>query len=95
MKRLTVSIIAAVALAISSVGAVAAAPPTHASCVGQLVQLPEPGPPGRAQSIFHWAAPNLGYSVRYVAHAEASSQEACFMAFIEAYELFLAGTERD
>jgi hypothetical protein len=91
VKRLLISIIAALALAVSTVGAVAAAPPAQASCVGQLVQLPEPGPPGRAQSVFHWAAPSLGYSVRYVARADASSQEECFAAFLEAYELFLAG----
>jgi hypothetical protein len=84
VKRLLYSIIAASALAVSSIGAVAAAaPPAQASCVAHLVRGPL-GPPGLEVVQFH--PPRFGSIVSFVAKAPGSTFEQCFEALLEANE---------
>lgn len=83
MKRLLLSILAAVALAVSSIGAVAAAPPAQASCVAHLVHGGL-GPPGLEVAQFH--PPRFGRIVSAVATAPGTNFGECFAALIEANE---------
>lgn len=83
MKRLIFSIIAAAALAVSSIGAVAAAPPAESSCVAHLVHGGL-GPPGLEVAQFH--PPRFGLIVSAVATAPGTNFEECFDALIEANE---------
>jgi hypothetical protein len=82
MKRMIFSVIAAAALAVSSVGAVAAAPPAQASCVAHLTRG-EMGPPGSAQREVKFE--RFGTLVSQVARAPGSSYEECLDAFLEIF----------
>jgi hypothetical protein len=83
VKRLLFSIIAAAALAVSSIGVVAAAPPAQASCVSHLVHGGL-GPPGQEVAQFH--PPRFGSIVSAVAKAQGTNFAECFAALIEANE---------
>jgi hypothetical protein len=82
MKRLLFSVIASAALAVSSVGAVAAAPPAQANCIAHLVGG-ELGPPGLAQAQVKFE--RFGTLISQVALAPGASYEECFDAFLEVF----------
>jgi hypothetical protein len=82
MKRMVFSVIAATALAVSSVGAVAAAPPAQAGCIAHLTRG-ELGPPGLAQAELKFE--RFGTLVSQVARAPGSSYEECLDAFVEIF----------
>jgi hypothetical protein len=87
VKRLIRSIIAAAALAVSSIGAVAAAPPPQASCTAHLTAVI--GPPGSAVVEHIQEGDKLvgfGRIVSFVAKAGGTNFEECFAALIEANE---------
>jgi hypothetical protein len=79
VKRLIFSIIAAGALAVSSIGAAAAAPPSQAGCNAHLVTGPL-GPPGQVQRQIH--DPRLGGTVAHMARFPGSSFGECFDEFL-------------
>jgi hypothetical protein len=82
VKRLIFSILAAVALAVGSVGAVAAAPAAQAGCSAHLT-TGGLGPPGLAQAEVKFD--RFGRLVSQVARAPGSSFEECFEAFLEVF----------
>jgi hypothetical protein len=87
VKRLILSIIAASALAVSSLGAVAAAPPSQANCSYHLTAVI--GPPGLALVATNLEGDRLvgfGRIVSFVATSGGTNFEECFAALIEANE---------
>jgi hypothetical protein len=88
VKRLLFSIIAAAALAVSSIGAVAAAPPPQANCSYHLTAVI--GPPGHAVVEHNQGGGQglvgFGKIVSFVATSGGTNFEECFAALIEANE---------
>lgn len=80
MKRLIFSIIAAAALAVSSIGAVAAAPPAQAACPAHL--NPVIGAPGLTQAEDKKI--RFGLIISAMNHIGGSNFEECFAALLEA-----------
>ncbi len=79
MRRVSFSIVAAVALLAGSLGAVAAAPPPNASCTAHLV-AGDLGPPGGVQRHIH--DPRLGGTVAHMARFPGASFGECFEEFL-------------